>query len=229
MQAIMLHRIGISVHVLEQSCSDKPESHMAGVCLGVDVQRFLQRFDRVSEVPLGISSSQLQSLDKHGKTRPFLKVNRLMSSWDALYYRLRANFDGFASDHIPVPPAIKCMPNEDESTSRSRAMYDIGKQVVDIKPSQAGNILVYYKDLGSGSGIDRISYIAADLVLGADGPNSIMRKTWLSSTETERMYAGYIAWRGVVPEERVSDSTRQIFKENITYSILGGEGGHVIV
>ena len=105
---------------------------MAGVCLGPDALTFLERFDRTVAVatvdattcapvasksssvlapsgtgspPLGLVARQLQSIDAcSGKAQPFLRVHRVMSSWDALYFRLRANFDGLKSEYIPFPP-----------------------------------------------------------------------------------------------------------------------------
>ncbi|KAI0474594.1 hypothetical protein F4859DRAFT_521703 [Xylaria cf. heliscus] len=148
MHGVMLHRLGSRVSVLEQSTTDTPPSHMAGVCLGPDVLRLLNRFDGVAEIPLGIPSVQLQSLDQQGKD-----------------------------------------------------LLDGGREM------QA----------------------EADLVLGADGPNSIIRRIFCATGQADRKYSGYVAWRGVVPEKAVSEETRRIFRENITYSSLRGQGGHVIV
>ncbi|KAK7754990.1 hypothetical protein SLS62_003074 [Diatrype stigma] len=169
---------------------------MAGVCLGVDVQQLLRRYDLASEIPLGIQSVQLQSLDQQGKVHPFLRVNRIMSSWDALYFRLRANFDMRVSEYVPHPPALGLLAGEDVETAKSRARYETGKQVLGVEQLETGQLMVRYKDhLGSGKETQAL----ADLVLGADGPNS------------------------------VSEETREVFRENITYSILQGEGGHVIL
>ncbi|KAI1651123.1 FAD/NAD(P)-binding domain-containing protein [Daldinia loculata] len=226
MHGIMLHRLGSTVRVLEQSLTHTPVSHMAGVCLGIDVQHFLKRFDRTSEIPLGISAVQLQSLDGQGKIHPFLRINRIMSSWDALYFRLRANFDMKASHYVPHPPALDLRAGEDADGAKARARYEIGKQVIGIEQFKTGQLLVRYKDHTDG-GTD--AQALADLVLGADGPNSIVRKIFLKPGEADRKYTGYVAWRGVVPEEQVSEETREVFRSNITYSILKGEGGHVIL
>ncbi|KAI0846179.1 FAD/NAD(P)-binding domain-containing protein [Daldinia vernicosa] len=226
MHGIVLHRLGSTVRVLEQSLANTPISHMAGVCLGIDVQRLLERFDRTPGIPLGISAVQLQSLDKQGKINPSVRINRIMSSWDALYFRLRANFDMQASDYVPHPPALDLRADEDADGAKSRARYEIGKQVIGIEQFKNGQLLVRYKDHTDG-GAD--SQALADLVLGADGPNSIVRKIFLESGQADQKYTGYVAWRGIVPEEQVSEETREVFRANITYSILKGEGGHVIL
>jgi 2-polyprenyl-6-methoxyphenol hydroxylase-like FAD-dependent oxidoreductase len=226
MHGIVLRRLGCSVLILERSPTEAPPSHMAGICLGADVLRLLDRFDRVDKVQLGLPSVQLQSLDNHGKAQPFLKASRVMSSWDAVYFRLRANFDFFASDYVLYPPAPEPMIGEDVLIAKSRAKYEVGKEVVDVKKSHTGRMLVTYKDYSNGC---HEVNCEADLVLGADGPNSIVRKIFLGAAQVDRKYSGYVAWRGTVPEDQVSDKTREIFSANITYSILGGEAGHVIL
>lgn len=233
MHGLMLHRRGSHVRILEQSTSDQPVSHMAGVCLGVDVQQLLKRCDAHSDIPLGIQCNQLQSIDAQGKVHPFLKVNRIMSSWDALYFRLRANFDLRASDFIPQPlphlntdAAGQSGIEESINDSASRAKYEVGKEVVGLEQTDGGQVMVRYKDHADG-GKDEQSL--ADLVIAADGPNSAVRKMLLGPDQAERKYAGYVAWRGAVLENQVSEETRQTFRENITYSIMKGEGGHVIL
>nr|QJQ82455.1 BisA [Biscogniauxia sp.] len=209
MHGLMLHRLGSTVRILEQSPADTP------------------RFDRVSEIPLGIASVQLQSLDQKGKVHPFLRVNRIMSSWDALYFRLRANFDMRASDYVPYPRALEPpLADEDGEAAQLRARYEVGKQVVGVEHLETGQVTVRYKDLADGG---KDGEALADLVIGADGPNSVVRRTFLEPGQAERMYSGYVAWRGVVPETQVTKETRDVFRANITYSILKGEGGHVIV
>ena len=99
-------------------------------------------------------------------------------------------------------------------------------QVVGVEQLNGGRLMVRYKDHADG-GSD--GQVLADMVIGADGPNSIVRKMFLEPGQADRKYAGYVAWRGVVPEHQVSEETRQTFRANITYSILKGEGGHVIL
>jgi 2-polyprenyl-6-methoxyphenol hydroxylase-like FAD-dependent oxidoreductase len=227
MHGIMLHRLGHSVRIFERSSSGTPVSHMAGVCLGADVLRFLERFDGASEIPLGIESLQLQAVDHKGQVQPFLKARRVMSSWDALYFRLRANFDALASSYVPSPPSPAVYSGDGESTSAPSASYETGKEVIGISEIEnADRVLVTYKD---DSNAGRVERATADLVIGADGPNSVVRRTFLKTGGRDRKYAGYVAWRGVVPEDEVSSRTRDVFRTNITYSLLPSGGGHVIL
>jgi 2-polyprenyl-6-methoxyphenol hydroxylase-like FAD-dependent oxidoreductase len=147
-----------------------------------------------------------------------------MSSWDALYFRLRANFDLESSLYLSgTAPNTDAEPLHAISAT---AEYETGKRVLRIESTQTGKVAVVYEDIKNGGPLLRSE---ADLVLGADGPNSVMRKAFLEPGKADRAYAGYIAWRGVVPEQEVSEKTREVFRSNITYSILGAEAGHVIV
>ena len=48
-----------------------------------------------------------------------------------------------------------------------------------------------------------------DLVIAANGPSSAVRR--ILSSEGERAYAGYVAWRGTVSEREASDSMKKTF------------------
>ncbi|EED14518.1 conserved hypothetical protein [Talaromyces stipitatus ATCC 10500] len=212
--------------VLERFTTDKPPSHMAGVCLGPDVLRLLGRYDRAATIPLGIRAELLQSVDREGRRRPFLHIHRIMSSWDALYFRLRANFDGLATEYIPSPPGPRPLEGESIASAKARARYQVGQEVVDIRPASEGRVSVSIVDVSGEVGKREL---AADLVLGADGPNSVVRKVFVPPGLADRRYANYVAWRGVVPELQASKETREIFSKNITYFVLKAEGAHAIV
>jgi 2,6-dihydroxypyridine 3-monooxygenase len=64
-----------------------------------------------------------------------------------------------------------------------------------------------------------------DLVVFADGVSSVARATLLPLCE--RAYAGYVAWRGVVPEMELSDTTRVALDDAITYYVYANS--HLLV
>lgn len=243
MHALTIHRLGCSVLVLEQSPTNTPPSHLSGIAFGPEVFTLLARFDRAANIPLGTPSDSLQYLDPRGHPQPFLYLPRLMTSWDALYFRLRANFDGLRSEYMLDPPGAAPQAGESLESAASRARYEIGQRVVGLEevvadPSSATTdgeatggrkrVSVTVQDCLGESHAGRREYqLTADLVLGADGPNSIVRKICLGEKDVERRYAGYIAWRGVVPEDQVSEETAKQFRRNITYSLLNGQ--HVVV
>ncbi|GKZ87065.1 hypothetical protein AnigIFM59636_000193 [Aspergillus niger] len=236
MQGITLHQQGHSIHILEQSPTPTPVSHMAGVSIGPDVQTFLSRFDRVSHIPLGIPATQLQSVDHSGQPKPFFRLQRIMTSWDALYFRLRANYDGLASDYIPNPPdPLSTLPDESSCDARARARYEYGQRVVDISEIPSTGQLAIVTESISSSTRATTTY-TADLVLGADGPRSTVRQLFLppspqGDNKTHRKYAGYLAWRAIIPESRITPATLAIFQSNISYLIRKRptHGSHIVV
>lgn len=123
MRGIVLHRLRCAVRILEQAPLETPTSHMARVCLRPEMLHLLERFDSFHHIPLGLPSILIQSLDCQGKARPSLRAGRFMFSWEALYYRLSANFDEFANNYIPSPhTAVHYTDNIAESV-KSKAVY----------------------------------------------------------------------------------------------------------
>ena len=215
----MLLEYGHDVHIIERD-SGSPESYMAGICAAEHVLTFLRKFDRVKE-PLGIPSELFQSVDRQGNVRPFLKAERVITSWDALYWRLRMGFDGVGGDFYDTD-CEGAVELKQETKKRGKGFYDTGKRVVRISTEESG-IAVSFVDAVT----KEEEILKAGLVIGADGPNSFVRQTLLPNATPQRAYAGYIAWRGVVPENQVSPETRQIFQKNISYALLPGE--HMIM
>ena len=123
-----------------------------------------------------------------------------MTSWDLLYYLLRANFDGLESDytHVPAP-----------AEAEGQGIYLYGHLVTGVK-NLGSEIELEYEDKDGNTQATR-----ADLVVGADGPSSTLRK--LTMPEVQRKYAGYVAWRGTVPESEGSITAEQTFVDSFTF------------
>lgn len=64
-----------------------------------------------------------------------------------------------------------------------------------------------------------------DLLVFADGMGSTGRS--LLAPDTEPEYAGYVAWRGTVPERNLSPGTRALIADAMVYQVL--EPGHILV
>jgi 2,6-dihydroxypyridine 3-monooxygenase len=64
-----------------------------------------------------------------------------------------------------------------------------------------------------------------DLAVFADGVGSTARATLLPDVHPQ--YAGYVAWRGVVPETKLSDATRAVLDDAITYYVYANS--HILV
>jgi len=80
------------------------------------------------------------------------------------------------------------------------AVYETGKLVESVR-GVGNNMSVTYWDLEDQSS----NILAADIVIAADGVHSTVRKTLFPDLTPE--YAGYVTWRGVVPENKVSENT----------------------
>lgn len=65
----------------------------------------------------------------------------------------------------------------------------------------------------------------ADLVVCADGVASTARSILLP--DTHPVYAGYVAWRGTFPEERLSAGARELFRDAMVYQVL--DHSHILV
>lgn len=214
MHGIMLHRSGHNVLILEKD-PGRPESHMAGLAIATNTTHFLEQYDRVDQ-PLGIPSECWQFLDRENNPREFMRARRILTSWDALYYRLRANFDGLESEYCGRPSGLK-------NPNWGTASFVAGRRVTDITVT-AEKVSVQV----AGSGANEKSTYTADLLLGADGLNSVVRRTFVPEEKAKVRYGGYVAWRGVVPENDVSKETRRILQDKINYFVLPN-GEHIIM
>ena len=67
--------------------------------------------------------------------------------------------------------------------------------------------------------------ITADLLVGADGIGSFMRERLVPTSKS--VYAGYVAWRGMVPESKLSSELIERLGDAITYFVY--PGSHILV
>jgi 2-polyprenyl-6-methoxyphenol hydroxylase-like FAD-dependent oxidoreductase len=65
------------------------------------------------------------------------------------------------------------------------------------------------------------SRITADVLIGADGHRSTVRGQFLP--EVKPAYAGYIAWRAMVPADRLRDETREMLSERYVFYLADNQ------
>lgn len=196
----MIKRLGHNVHILEQYPSSSRDGQAAGVSTGAQTQQFLQKYDLVRE-PCVVSASALQIVDSNFKLLELRQIPFAMTTRKMLYYRLRANFDGFSSKYVPNPPA--------KLNREGKAVFDIGKRVTDVAFTD-GVVKLKFEDLINGGGGD----VQADLVIAADGFRSTIRQLLVPSISLT--YSGYLTWRATILESCISDETLQAFRDRST-------------
>lgn len=193
-------RKDLHIRILERNPTPLLHDQGAGVVAGQDVQDFFRKHDR-TKTPLTVTSHQRLYLDKLGNVIDRENKEQHMTSWDLLYHLLRTNFDGVDSEYAKAPPS---------ETHEGTTTYDYGHQVTEIDFSKAESLSIK----ATTSKGDDVT-INADMLIGADGPSSSIRK--YIDSEVERKYAGYVAWRGTVTEDQVSQSATDVFVEKFPF------------
>ena len=211
MHGIVLKRLGHNVSILERSRSVEFIGQGAGISAQEHVQEFFAKYDRAPQ-PFCIDCPKVQFLDKGAKVIKTWDFPLKMTSWSVLYYRLRANFDRLSSDFCHVD-------QETSQVSEGKGTYAFGSTVTSIEDSNDKVIIYVQESLG-----DR-KEILADLVIAADGPSSKIRQ--VLDPQIHRTYAGYVAWRGMVPESEVSEPDRWLFADRCTFFRKGY--GHILL
>jgi len=92
--------------------------------------------------------------------------------------------------------------------------YVLGKHVVNVTDDENEAVLEFADGTAA----------SADLVIGADGIGSLVRR--LLNPEFRNRYAGYVAWRGLVPEHTLIGAAAAILPDNFTFYIA--PGNHVL-
>ncbi|KAJ8123515.1 hypothetical protein ONZ43_g561 [Nemania bipapillata] len=164
--------------------------------MGSDVMDLLRDHDRLKKT-FTYEIDGLQSLDTGNKPRVIVTSKRDITSWDALYYRLRSNFDG--------------------------STYHSSTRVLDVGRPNASDAYLTVTSLNLHT--NTVSERNADLVVGADGADSMIRAKYQPAVQ--RRYAGYVVWRGTVQEERLSNTTLKAVAHSATNHTM--DQHHIIV
>jgi 2-polyprenyl-6-methoxyphenol hydroxylase-like FAD-dependent oxidoreductase len=91
----------------------------------------------------------------------------------------------------------------------------MSSKVTDVSYEE-GRVTVYYSDMEKGTD----KSMKCDLVIAADGASSTIRQILVP--EIQQTYSGYLAWRGLVPENDMSKEAMKIFSTFSTFSYPGG-------
>ena len=129
---------------------------------------------------------------------------RYMDSNGAIVHEVRADY-AFTSYYSLLRELVDSFDDE---------RYHLGEQVTGMDQDDSGARVTTQ----AGASYD------ADLVVFADGVHSTGRR--LIAPEARREYAGYVAWRGMVSEQNLSEETFSLLSESITYHLL--DDGHLL-
>jgi 2-polyprenyl-6-methoxyphenol hydroxylase-like FAD-dependent oxidoreductase len=164
--AIALRSLGCEVEVYEKS-SGLMKDRGAGIVFQQEVADFLTRYDVAPLDAVVVPVRTRRYLHADGSAAQEGPMPQAMTSWDALYRKLRAAF------------------GEDR--------YHVGFRLAGFKAN--GDTVTARFDGGQ--------EVSCNLLVGADGPGSTVRRQLLPDVRSE--YAGYVAWRGVVLEHDAPD------------------------
>ncbi|CZT14714.1 uncharacterized protein RCC_00683 [Ramularia collo-cygni] len=214
MHGIMLRSLGHNVRILEQQDSNRAD-YGAGMGTGPQGKKFLQEYDR-TDAQLAYDCPGFKFLGPNNETRALAPSPMYLTSWTALYYRLRGIFDGLSSPFCTQPAAA---PNGSGTST-----FDTLKKVVGVKPSSQDHLRVEIQDMADPA---KATYsLDADLVIDASGPYSVVRASVVPSASKPR-YAGFVAWRGTVPDTKVTEETSKLF--DTRFNIFPMPGGNYCI
>lgn len=189
-----------TIRIFERSPTALLHNQGAGIVAGNETQEF---FDKVVKPgrEIAVTSKLRLYLDRSGRVMDGSVEERQqrMTSWDLLYHLLRWRVEGLQSEYVDGLDADQ----------RPKATYENGCTVTALE--EAGNMVKLtwsHKDHGEQTS-------EADLVIAADGASSTIRR--LIKPDVERKYVGYVAWRGTVPENELSESAKEVFMEKFPF------------
>lgn len=210
LHGIVLKRLGHNVRILERSTSLNEQG--AGILAREHLQAFFSKHD-LCHSPYSVQADpKIQFVNKDAEIIKVWKAQLRMTSWDNVYYRLRANFDGLESDHVQEPPL-------EDKTRNGNVSYEYGCTVTDLKYSD-GLVTLTFERAGGGGGT-----LHADLVIAADGAGSSIRR--MLYPKLERKYVGYAAWRGTTIESNMSDQAKTLLSTCANY--FNHKDGHMLL
>ncbi|KAF2096113.1 FAD/NAD(P)-binding domain-containing protein [Rhizodiscina lignyota] len=210
---IPLLRQGHNVTILERSPTPLLHDQGAGIVTGTSTAEFFRRFDRSGRGTeglkggLSVRSQERLYLDQKGNVIDGEGWEQRMTSWDLLYYLSRFNFDGRRTAYVPEGA-------EGSQEGEGRGVYEYGRSAT-VLQDLGEKVKVEFDDVREGSAGGSGS-LEADFVIIADGPSSHLRKQLVPEAKV-RTYAGYVAFRGTVPEQELSQAATDVFVERFTF------------
>lgn len=209
MTSISLRRLGHNVRIFERSPTPLLQDQGAGIVAGGDTQAFLDGYD-LTETPSAVPSRTRLYLDKEGTVISRESSLQHMTSWDLVYHICRANFDGVKSNYVKTR-GLEVV----QTGGGGQGSYRYGRNVVGLE-SAGSKAKVSFRSTIDGENKDEVTDELADFVVIAEGASTEIRAQ-LSPSSPRRTYAGYVAFRGTVPEADISREAAEVFIEKFPF------------
>ncbi|CAN8101879.1 unnamed protein product [Discula destructiva] len=207
LHGLHLKRMGINVTILEQDANSERSSHNAGIQISDNVKELLRLDDETGrDLTVGSCVNQW-SIGMRKEVFRGASI-RYWTNWGLVYRVLRANFDGYTSQACPDAP--------DARAPDGKAQYLTGMRVTGLEHKDGLATVHFVNQTG------KEDSITTELVIGADGARSTIRKLVQAPTAEMEGYAGFFAWRGAVPRKMVSKETADYFQDSISLQLMGG-------
>jgi 2-polyprenyl-6-methoxyphenol hydroxylase-like FAD-dependent oxidoreductase len=201
MNGIVLKNMGYKVRVIERSASQALQSGAAGIRAGLEVHGFIEQYVR-NPPDYATSTELVEVMDDHGaivQNVPLQEPMRL-STWKIVYDMLKGAL-------------------LDNNDGKPTATYQTRQSVQSVENAHE-KFLVVVCDLET----DTCTTLESDLIVAADGAHSTIRNKLCPGTSPR--YAGYVNWRGRIPETAVSAKTREVLQNRLV--ILRVDGGYQV-
>jgi len=204
---ILSHSPATKVTILERSPTALLHNQGAGVVAGSETQKFFDTYVRAGR-DIAVTSKQRLYFNKDGGIVEGSVENRQqrMTSWDVLYRLLRWRVDGMDADEY-----FTGSKDSQPDNSGPKAAYHYGctaSSIEDLGPSK-GVRVTWTDKSGSSQSAD------VDMMIASDGASSTTRGQL--RPDVKRKYAGYVAFRGTVPETELSSSTAKDMCEKFAF------------
>ena len=221
MHGIMLKDLGHRVQILEQNVASPQSDYAAGISTGPNGRAFFEAFDR-HKYPLGFDSPGFQFLRPDDSISKELALPLMLTGWTVLYHRLRGMYDELHASH-----SSKSQHASSLVFSTRSEHFQLGRKVTGVRIAE-NQAAIEYEDVwpDQSTHADNGRTIYADLVIDASGSNSTIRQSFFPNLE--KPYAGYVGWRGTVPETDVSESCRTLFTREPRLNYLPTETGYIM-
>lgn len=215
MSAIALKRLGHRVTIFERSPVPLLHDQGAGVVAGGETLAWVQKYGRSRRTREDISvlSKWRYYLDREGNIINRENSHQRMTSWGMLYNIGRECFDGMKRDPAGTTLERIDLPSDEPG----EASYEYGRTVTAVKDLGEQIEIKFAKQRQEESGAAEEGTLRGDFLVIADGPSTLLRKILLGQDTAQRTYAGYVAFRGTVPESQLSDAAQEVFVEKFSF------------